>query len=96
MMNTEKKLSLLLWDANLIDAEGNMQSHKNIEIENGMITAITEYTDGMTLPNAEESICCKDFVVTPGFVNMHAHAAMNIFKGIAEDASADAWFNEYI
>ncbi|MBQ6834745.1 MAG: amidohydrolase family protein [Lachnospiraceae bacterium] len=96
MMNTEKKLSLLLWDANLIDAEGNMQSHKNIEIENGTITAITEYADGMTLPNAEESICCKDFVVTPGFVNMHAHAAMNIFKGIAEDASADAWFNEYI
>jgi hypothetical protein len=61
-----------------------------------VITAISDYAEGAPLPEAEEKICCKDYIVTPGFVNMHAHAAMNIFKGIAEDASADAWFNEYI
>ena len=89
-------VSTLLWNASYIDAEGKLQNHKNIEITDGVITAITDYTEGMVLPEAKESICCSDYVVTPGFVNMHAHAAMNIFKGIAEDASADAWFNEYI
>ncbi|MBQ2106306.1 MAG: amidohydrolase family protein, partial [Lachnospiraceae bacterium] len=86
----------LLWNAGYIDAEGKLQTHKNIEIKDGVITAISDYAEGAPLPEAEETICCKDYIVTPGFVNMHAHAAMNIFKGIAEDASADAWFNEYI
>ena len=84
----------LLWNAGYIDAEGKLQTHKNIEIKDGVITAISDYAEGAPLPEAEEQICCKDYIVTPGFVNMHAHAAMNIFKGIAEDASADAWFNE--
>lgn len=88
--------NILLWNASYIDAEGKLQNHKNIEITDGVIRSIIDYTEGMVLPEAEENICCKDFVVTPGFVNLHAHAAMNIFKGIAEDASADAWFNEYI
>jgi len=86
----------LLWNAGYIDKEGSLQTHKNIEITDGVISAIYDYDEGMALPEADETICCKDFIVTPGFVNMHAHAAMNIFKGIAEDASADAWFNEYI
>ena len=86
----------LLWNANYIDAEGQLQNHKNIEITDGVITAISDYVDGMILPEANEAIECKDFVVTPGLVNMHAHAAMNIFKGIAEDASAEEWFNDLI
>ncbi len=98
-MGTEagmKKVDTLLWDASYIDVDGNIQNHKNIEIVDGKISEINEYTDGMTLPEATESICCKDFVITPGFVNLHSHAAMNIFKGIAEDVSAEAWFNEMI
>ena len=95
-MSIEKKANTLLWTAGYIDAEGKLQTHKNIAIKDGMIAEISDYKEGAQLPEAEEHICCKDYIVTPGFVNMHAHAAMNIFKGIAEDASADAWFNEYI
>lgn len=95
-MSIEKKANTLLWNAGYIDAEGKLQTHKNIAIKDGMIAEISDYKEGAQLPEAEEHICCKDYIVTPGFVNMHAHAAMNIFKGIAEDASADAWFNEYI
>ena len=32
-----------------------------------------------------ETIDCSAYFVSPGFVNLHAHTAMNIFKGIAED-----------
>lgn len=89
-------IDTLLWDAALIDDKGNVFHHKNIEITNGAITSISDYQEGMELADAGESICCSDLFVTPGFVNMHSHAAMNIFKGIAEDVDADAWFNEYI
>lgn len=98
-MNAEtgkRKLDTLLWDASLIDEDGNVQNHRNIGIADGVIAAVSNYEEGSVLPDAEESICCRDYVITPGFVNMHSHVAMNIFKGIAEDVSADAWFNEMI
>lgn len=93
-MNT--RLDTLLWDASLIDGEGNVQNHRNIGIADGVIVSVTDYRPEAALPEAGESICCSSYVITPGLVNMHAHAAMNIFKGIAEDVTADAWFNEMI
>ena len=32
----------VLWDASYIDVDGNLQNHKNIEIKEGVITAITD------------------------------------------------------
>ncbi len=32
----------------------------------------------------------------PGLINAHAHAAMVLFRGSAEDVSIEEWFNEYI
>lgn len=61
-----------------------------------MITAVTDYERQKPLPEAEESICCQGLYITPGLINLHSHAAMNIFKGISEDVNADAWFNEMI
>lgn len=34
--------------------------------------------------------------LSPSLVNLHTHLAMNILKGIAEDVTVDAWFNEEI
>lgn len=93
-MNT--KLDTLLWDANVVDENGNVQNHKNIAVRGGSIVSVTDFRSGDSLPEAAEAICCSDYVITPGLVNMHAHGAMNIFKGIAEDVSAEAWFNEMI
>ena len=45
---------------------------------------------------ADETIDCSRYFVSPGLANLHTHTAMNIFKGIAEDVTADAWFNEMI
>lgn len=89
-------INTLLKNATVIDDAGNLLEHKNIEITNGMITSINDFVADMPLAEAAEIIDCSDYVVTAGFVNMHSHAAMNIFKGIAEDVDADAWFNEYI
>lgn len=92
----KKKPDILLWDASLVDADGIVQNHRNIEISDGIITGVEDYEAGAASPEAGEAVCCRDYVITPGLVNMHAHAAMNIFRGIAEDVSADAWFNEMI
>lgn len=35
-------------------------------------------------------------VAMPGLINTHCHAAMNLLRGVAEDVSVSAWFNDYI
>ena len=32
----------------------------------------------------------------PGLVNLHAHTAMTLLRGVAEDVSVEDWFNKYI
>ena len=72
----------------LLDEAGMLHPNQSLVIENGILTRITS--------DVLEGIDCSGLVISPGFVNLHTHAAMNIFKGIAEDVSIDAWFNEEI
>ena len=89
------KKAVLLKDASLLDENGQCTLHQDVYIKNGCIEKIAE-TGKEKFPEAEEVISCSGFYVTPGIPNLHTHTAMNIFKGIAEDVTADAWFNEMI
>jgi 5-methylthioadenosine/S-adenosylhomocysteine deaminase len=35
-------------------------------------------------------------ILTPGFINAHTHAAMSLFRGIANDVKLQDWLNNYI
>jgi len=64
-----------------------------IAIENKKIVAL-----GETPPDfhADEIIDARHHVALPGFFNAHAHAAMTLLRGSAEDLPLDRWFNEGI
>lgn len=84
-MNTNKRV---LNHCTLLDEEGDFHFNKTLIISNGIIERITdEFFEGED---------CSGLIISPGLVNCHTHAAMNIFKGIAEDVHIDAWFNEEI
>lgn len=38
----------------------------------------------------------RDHVVMPGLVNVHTHACMNLFRGLADDAPRGTWLSDYI
>lgn len=85
-----------LYNATLITEAGECLFHRDVYIENGRIAKICD--SGADQPDAAltDTIDCSSYFVSPGFVNLHAHTAMNIFKGIAEDVSAEVWFNDRI
>lgn len=87
-----KKLS----NATIITETGECLFHKDIYIKKGRIFRICD--SGTPQPELipSDTIDCSDLFVSPGLVNLHAHTAMNIFKGIAEDVPPDVWFNEMI
>ncbi len=91
-----KKNSIMLKCAALILEDGSVKTRQNLYTEGGRIAAIvdTDTDDGRY--HADEVIDCSRYFVTCGIVNLHAHTAMNIFKGIAEDVRPDEWFNDMI
>jgi len=65
-------------------------------IEDGVIT-FAGRAGGAPCPfEADEVIEGEHFVVTPGFVNSHTHAAMTLFRGYADDLPLMQWLNEKI
>jgi len=87
-------MALILTDAAVLtmDAEDRVLRGVDLRIEDGRIAAIGRY-----LPRAESDrvIDCARALVTPGFVNVHTHAATALFRGLAEDLPRDFWAGAY-
>lgn len=44
----------------------------------------------------EELIDASGMYLIPGLVNVHAHTAMTLLRGAAEDVNEQRWFNDYV
>ncbi|PKL07396.1 MAG: cytosine deaminase, partial [Spirochaetae bacterium HGW-Spirochaetae-7] len=91
----------------MIDRVGEISGPRTVVIENGIVASVTEGQTpaargqtptgrGQTPRPGDEVVDCSRLYLSPGLVNLHTHSPMNIFKGIAEDATPDRWFNEEI
>ncbi len=85
-----------LHNATIIAHTGECLFHKDIYIRDGRIARICDSGTPQPEMAPSDTIDCSAYFVSPGLVNLHAHTAMNIFKGIAEDVAAETWFNEMI
>ncbi len=86
------KLDRLLTHCHLIDEKGVVSYDQSLGIKDGKIVRLLQ-TEGV---DAVEELDLQGAYVSPSFVNLHAHGAMNIFKGIAEDVSIHRWFDEIL
>ncbi len=89
-------LVTLLRNATIINNDCSLDKNNDVYIENGKIVKIVSSRYNALISDDYEIIDCSDYYVSPSFVNLHSHAAMNIFKGIAEDVTIDDWFNKEI
>lgn len=85
----------LLKNAAIIDEKAQITRNIDIYTADGKIEKIATYVKDVS--HGEYCVIdCTNYFITPGLVNLHAHSPMNILKGIAEDVTIDAWFNEKI
>lgn len=65
-------------------------------IQGDRIAAVVSNQEADERYRAKEIINLPDHVVLPGLINMHGHAAMSLFRGMADDLPLMTWLNDHI
>jgi 5-methylthioadenosine/S-adenosylhomocysteine deaminase len=80
-----------------MDAEFRVIEDGGVAIEGDAIAEVGKRADlEPKARGAKKTIDARGTLVLPGMINGHAHAAMSLFRGVAEDHSLDDWLQRYI
>jgi len=94
-MNSHIQIISAPWIIPVVPRDTVLSNH-SLVIENDQIIDILETEIALQkYPNADH-IECATHALLPGFINAHTHAAMNLFKGIADDLPLMEWLNDHI
>jgi 5-methylthioadenosine/S-adenosylhomocysteine deaminase len=78
-----------------MDAASRIIDNGSVAIKGTTITAIGPAADLAGQP-AAETIDAAGGIIMPGLVNTHTHAAMTLFRGLADDLPLMTWLNDHI
>lgn len=79
-----------------MDAEFSVIEDGAVAIQGDTIFAVGKRADLKEYSAGARIIDASGTLVMPGMINGHAHAAMSLFRGVAEDHSLDDWLQKYI
>ena len=79
-----------------VEPDGQTLDHHSIAVHGGKIIAVLPTKDAAKKYRATETIDLKTHAVIPGLVNAHTHAAMSLFRGLADDLPLMDWLNHHI
>ncbi|MEJ2042797.1 MAG: TRZ/ATZ family hydrolase [Reinekea sp.] len=72
-----------------------LENH-SIAISEGKIVAVLPSIEASTQYQATQVVDLADQALIPGFINTHGHAAMSLFKGMADDLELMTWLNDHM
>ncbi|MFB4393728.1 MULTISPECIES: TRZ/ATZ family hydrolase [unclassified Pseudomonas] len=95
MPNAAASLDLLLLPSWLVPVEpaGVVLKDHALGIRDGLIAWVGPRDQA---PQAAEVRELPDCLLTPGLINAHGHAAMTLFRGLADDLPLMTWLQEHI
>ena len=79
-----------------MDDSGTVLENAAIVVKDGVIIAIGPQEKMTAAYSAAEIIRGENRAIMPGFVNGHTHAAMVMFRGMADDLALMTWLQDYI
>lgn len=75
---------------------GTILKDHSIILDKGKILAILAQKECTNLYISDETHTLNDHVLMPGLINAHGHAAMSLFRGLADDLPLMEWLNDHI
>jgi len=79
-----------------VQPAGVVLDDHTVVVSKGRITDILPSADARGRLAARKVFDLPDHVLMPGLVNLHAHAAMNLMRGLADDLPLMRWLQEAI
>lgn len=79
-----------------VEPANTVFDHHTVVIEDAQITAILPTAQWRSAGPQVEEIQLPEHALIPGFVNAHTHAAMSLFRGMADDRPLMDWLENHI
>lgn len=79
-----------------IEPAGTLLENHAVAIDAGRIVDILPRGDADKRFRAKSRTCLDGQILIPGLVNLHTHAAMSLFRGLADDLHLMDWLSNHI
>jgi 5-methylthioadenosine/S-adenosylhomocysteine deaminase len=79
-----------------VEPDGQTLEHHSIAVHDGKIVAVLPTQRATECYRARETADLPHHALIPGLVNAHTHAAMSLFRGLADDLPLMDWLNHHI
>jgi 5-methylthioadenosine/S-adenosylhomocysteine deaminase len=88
-----------IWSARWViteDARQRVIANGAVAIRGDRIVGVGTRAEIDTRFQAKQRLDRPDAILAPGLIDTHTHAAMSLFRGIADDKNLQDWLNKYI
>jgi len=79
-----------------VEPEGIVHDNHSLIIQDGKILDILPTSKASVLYQGNTTLNLDEHVLIPGLINAHTHAAMSLFRGLADDLPLMNWLNDHI
>ena len=79
-----------------MDAEARVLIDYSIAVQDGRILDVLPYADAINKYTSDTSFEYGHHIIIPGLINTHTHAAMSLFRGLANDMTLMQWLQDHI
>lgn len=79
-----------------IEPANTVLTDHSLAIHDGKILDLLPTSEAQQKYQASNVFDRRHHVITPGFVNAHTHAAMNLMRGLSDDLPLMTWLNDHI
>jgi len=79
-----------------VDQQRSVLENHSVVIDQGKILHILPTEEAKQLFSSQKTHQLDDHVLMPGLINAHGHAAMSLFRGLADDLPLMTWLEKHI
>ncbi len=79
-----------------VEPAGVMLDDHSLVIDGGRIVDILPHSEAQQQYQGKNELRLDNQALIPGLINTHTHAAMSLFRGLADDMPLMAWLNDHI
>ncbi|MBW8055149.1 MAG: amidohydrolase family protein, partial [Nitrospira sp.] len=79
-----------------VEPDDTVLNHHSVAIRDSKIAAVLPTVEATQKYQARDTVVLPDHALVPGLVNAHTHAAMSLFRGLADDLSLMDWLENHI